>query len=69
MTTANGMTDILERGGVTRRGVLTGASALVVSFLLLSRSLAQEAAQPPAPEPPKLPGSLDETASSMHGYA
>jgi CO/xanthine dehydrogenase Mo-binding subunit len=54
------MTDILEKGGITRRGVLTGAGALVVSFSLLSRSLAQEAAQPPAPEPPKLPGSLDE---------
>src|SRR5687768_3213929 len=47
----------------SRRSVLAGTGALVVSFSLLSRALAQEAAPAEtaaAPEPPKLPGSLDD---------
>jgi nicotinate dehydrogenase subunit B len=48
---------------LSRRSVLAGTGALVVSFSLLSRALAQEAAPAEAaaaPEPPKLPGSLDD---------
>jgi CO/xanthine dehydrogenase Mo-binding subunit len=41
---------------ITRRNVLAGTGALIVSFSILPRSLAQES----APEPPKLPGSLDD---------
>lgn len=49
---------------LSRRGFLAGAGALVISFAALERSLAQTApatAVPaaPAPEPKKLPGSLD----------
>lgn len=56
--------DMLETG-ITRRGLMAGTGALVVSFSM-GRALAQEAApqpaapQPAAPEPPALPGSLDD---------
>ncbi len=55
------MMDVLDKFRVSRRNVLAGTGALVVSFSL-SRALAQEAAAPApaAPEPPKLPGSLDD---------
>jgi nicotinate dehydrogenase subunit B len=46
----------------TRRGVVAGGGSLVVSFALLSQSLAQEGevqgTAPPAQPKPKLPGSL-----------
>ena len=46
----------------TRRGVLAGGGSLVVSFSLLSRTLAQEGevqmTEPPAQPQPELPGSL-----------
>jgi len=51
--------DGFTRKGLTRRSVLTGTGALVVSFALAPHVLAQQ--QPvAAPEPPKLPGSLDD---------
>jgi CO/xanthine dehydrogenase Mo-binding subunit len=57
------MSDIDLR--VSRRSVLAGSGALVVSFSLVSRALAQQnapaAPAQAAPEPPKLPGSLDDT--------
>jgi nicotinate dehydrogenase subunit B len=43
---------------INRRSLLAGSGALIVSFSL-KPALGQEAAQP-APEKPKLPGSLDE---------
>lgn len=45
---------------ITRRGVLAGSGALIVSFSLLSCALAQETPSPEGPAPAKLPGSLDE---------
>ena len=45
---------------ITRRGLIAGTGALVVSFSM-SRAMAQEGATPPAaPEAPSLPGSLDD---------
>ncbi|WP_309085324.1 molybdopterin cofactor-binding domain-containing protein [Chelativorans sp.] len=50
-----------RRKGISRRGVLMGTGALVVSFSLARHALAQQATPAPAaPEPPKLPGSLDD---------
>ena len=55
-----------DRSRMTRRSVLAGTGALVVSFTMLSRALAQQTVQPiptpdaPAAEPVKLPGSLDD---------
>ena len=49
--------------GVTRRSVLAGTGALVVSFALAPHVLAQQPPAPPpaaAPEPPELPGSLND---------
>jgi CO/xanthine dehydrogenase Mo-binding subunit len=59
------MTHVLDRMEVSRRSVLAGGGALIVSFSVAGRAFAQ-AAQPPAaeaaaaPEPVKLPGSLDD---------
>jgi nicotinate dehydrogenase subunit B len=58
--------DRLDRNIVSRRTVLTGAGALVVSFSMLSRGLAQQTVQPvpqpmPSAEPATLPGSLNDT--------
>jgi nicotinate dehydrogenase subunit B len=55
------MMEVLTKREVTRRSVLTGTGALVVSFSLLSRSLAQQT-QPSGPSqpPPELPGSLED---------
>jgi nicotinate dehydrogenase subunit B len=55
------MMDVRDQFRFSRRSVLAGTGALVVSFSL-SRALAQEGAAPApaAPEPPKLPGSLDD---------
>ena len=61
--------DKLDMPRMTRRSVLAGTGALVVSFSMLSRALAQQTLQPiptptspslPAAEPAKLPGSLDD---------
>src|SRR4051812_31914331 len=54
------MNRVLPTGGISRRSVLKGTGALVVGFSLLRQSLAQETAQPPAAQAPKLPGSLDD---------
>jgi CO/xanthine dehydrogenase Mo-binding subunit len=49
--------------GVSRRSFLAGAGALVLSFSLLSQAPAQEAPAAPTegPEPPPLPGALDDS--------
>ncbi|HEY4202560.1 MAG TPA: molybdopterin cofactor-binding domain-containing protein [Devosiaceae bacterium] len=49
------MNEILTPKGMTRRSLLAGAGALVVSFSLFSQSLGQEAG---AAKPPPLPGDL-----------
>jgi nicotinate dehydrogenase subunit B len=59
------MTHAFDRYAVSRRSVLVGTGALIVSFTVAPRVLAQEAATPPpepapAPEPPTLPGSLED---------
>jgi nicotinate dehydrogenase subunit B len=54
------MTQILGKGGISRRSMLVGTGALVVTFSLFSRSRAQQAGQPSAAAPPELPGSLDD---------
>lgn len=52
--------ELLSKTGLSRRSVLLGTGALVVSFSVAG-ALAQEAAPAaPAPEPVKLPGSLDD---------
>jgi CO/xanthine dehydrogenase Mo-binding subunit len=45
---------------VSRRAVLAGGGALVMSFSALSRALAQSTDAAAAPEPVELPGSLDD---------
>jgi nicotinate dehydrogenase subunit B len=45
---------------MNRRGLLQASGALVVSFSMAGFVRAQEAAAPAVPEPPKLPGSLDD---------
>jgi len=50
--------DILTRDEITRRGLLAGTGALVVSFSVV-RAFAQDAPAA-APDKPKLPGSLDD---------
>ncbi|MFA1672234.1 molybdopterin cofactor-binding domain-containing protein [Rhizobium mongolense] len=52
------MMDILTRHEMSRRGLLAGTGALIVSFSTI-RALAQEIPSA-APEKPKLPGSLDD---------
>jgi nicotinate dehydrogenase subunit B len=54
------MTQTLSKGGISRRSMLVGTGALVVTFSLLSRSQAQQAGQPSAAAPAELPGSLDD---------
>jgi len=51
------------RNGITRRSVLVGTGALIVSFAIAPHVSAQPQPAPPAaaPEPPQLPGSLNDT--------
>jgi nicotinate dehydrogenase subunit B len=57
------MMDALATPRLSRRSVLAGSGALVVSFSMLSRALAQESPAPAAAEPPELPGSLSDAPS------
>lgn len=59
------MDDLREPRGLTRRGLLAGGGALIVSFSLLSRSIGQDVQQSGAggqggdqAKPPPLPGAL-----------
>ncbi len=53
------MDDFLADPKLTRRQLLVGTGAVVVSFALLPQVLGQEAAAPAAAEPPVLPGALN----------
>ena len=54
------MDELREPRGVTRRQLLAGSGALIVSFSLLGIARGQQApVDPNAPKPPTLPGALD----------
>jgi CO/xanthine dehydrogenase Mo-binding subunit len=52
-----------ERKGVTRRQVLAGGGALIVSFSIMGRALGQAKVPTSDEQAPSLPGALDDTPS------